>query len=154
MLITESSHPAVSAAQQVLVQVKYGYIEDVAQLPFEATGVSANAAQLVIGRDQGKSLPAAAAGAAKRRCAERCRGKERGMGFKLERRHDFSLPITAPLLPRPTSRSVVALSEFYRWSRTDLTVMPPIPQTAKAMMNAIPTDRPRLGYKESSGKLG
>src|SRR5262249_53517462 len=87
MFICEPAYAAVSAAQQVLVQIEYGYVEEVAQLSFETARVRTDAAQLVVSGDQCQSLAAAAAPMAKRRCAKRSGGKERRMSFELERCH-------------------------------------------------------------------
>ena len=64
MAIREAPHPPMRGAQQILVQVKYGHIEDVGQLPFQAAGIARDAAQVVVGRDQGEARTAGAVGCA------------------------------------------------------------------------------------------
>src|SRR5713226_4076845 len=96
VFVTKFSHPTMSAAQQILVQVEHGHVENFVELLFQTTGIRGDAAQIIIGRDQGQPLTGGAAGVPKRRCADRGGGEERGMGFELDRRHDFSLPTATP----------------------------------------------------------
>jgi hypothetical protein len=42
------------ATQQELVQIEHGHIENIAELPFQTSSVSCNAAQVVIGRNYGE----------------------------------------------------------------------------------------------------
>ena len=51
VLVAKFPDTAVRAAQQELVQIEYGHIENIAELPFETSGVGRNAAQVVIGRN-------------------------------------------------------------------------------------------------------
>src|SRR5487761_1494793 len=98
--VAELAHAAVIAAQQILVEIKYRHREGVGQLLFEAAGVGGDAAQLVVGRDQGEPRP--------RTAADRTKGPVEGGGgkelgarcFELYRRHDLSLrPRAGPKSP-------------------------------------------------------
>src|SRR6516225_6333681 len=49
--IAEFSDTAMRAAQQELIQLEYGHIENVAELSFETTGVGGDAAQVIVSRN-------------------------------------------------------------------------------------------------------
>jgi hypothetical protein len=54
MLIAKFSDPTMRAAQQELVQIEYGHIENIPELSFQTSGVSCDTAQVVIGRNHGE----------------------------------------------------------------------------------------------------
>jgi hypothetical protein len=95
MTVPEFPDSAVSAAQQILVQVENRDIEDLVQLFFQAARVGGYPAQIVMARNQRQPL-APAAGMTKGGGGNRPQTPQRRLGFDFERRHGFSLS-TAPL---------------------------------------------------------
>ncbi len=63
MPIAKFSDATMRAAQQELVQIEHGHIENIVELSFQTSGVSRNAAQVVIGRNYGEPGASGAADA-------------------------------------------------------------------------------------------
>jgi len=61
--IAEFSDAAMRAAQQELIQLEYGHIENVAELSFETTGVGGDAAQVIVSGNYREPGASGAAGA-------------------------------------------------------------------------------------------
>jgi hypothetical protein len=62
MPITESSDPAMGAARQELIQLEHGHIKNVAELPFETTGVGGDTAQVIVRGNHREPCASGAAG--------------------------------------------------------------------------------------------
>ena len=52
MAVTEFTHATVAAAQEILIEVENGYIEDIEELFFEASSIGGDPAQFVVRRNQ------------------------------------------------------------------------------------------------------
>jgi hypothetical protein len=70
--VAELSDAAMCAAQQILIQVEYRNLENIVQLVLQAAGVSRDAAQFVMSRNQREPF-ASAADVTKRRGRDRRR---------------------------------------------------------------------------------
>jgi hypothetical protein len=80
MAVTEFAHTTVAAAQEILIEVEYRYIEDIEKLSFQASSIGGDPAQFVIRRDQGEPWTGLATGRSKPRPIERDGGEERRPG--------------------------------------------------------------------------
>jgi hypothetical protein len=74
-----------------LIQLKYGYIKNVAELSFETTGVGGDAAQVIVSGNHREPAASGAAGPQQRWCTGRGERQKGGLRFELQRRHDCFL---------------------------------------------------------------
>jgi hypothetical protein len=78
--IAEFADAAVSAAQQILVQVEDRHSENIAELFFETSRIGGDAAQLAMGRNQREPWSRSLERDAKFRCADAAFGKQQRAG--------------------------------------------------------------------------
>src|SRR5262249_37995628 len=89
MFIAKSSDTAMGAAQQELVQIEHGYIENLTELSFQIWGESRNPAQVVMGRPHGEPGGSGTAYPPQRRRADSGCVEDGGLGLELQRRHNL-----------------------------------------------------------------
>jgi hypothetical protein len=80
MAVTEFAHATVVAAQEILIEVEYRYIEDIEKLFFQASSIGGDPAQFGVSRDQSEPWTGFPTGRSKPRPIECDGGEERRSG--------------------------------------------------------------------------